>query len=77
MKILYITDVFFFRNYKDPAEKWTVAEKCLRVIDHFVQNYDVDPADFPVDGQIKDENSPPGFHIMLQMNKNEKSDLLK
>lgn len=39
--------------------------------------YEVNPADFPIDGQIKEENSPPGFHIMLQMNKNEKSDLLK
>lgn len=68
---------FYNRNYKDPAEKWAVAEKCLRILYHFIRTYEVNPADFPINGQIKEENPPPGFHVMLQMNTNDKSELLR
>lgn len=61
---------FYNRNYKDPGEKWVIAEKCLKILDMFIKNYEINSTDFPVSGHIKDENSPPGFHIMLQMNTN-------
>lgn len=56
---------FYNRNYKNPAEKWEVGEKCLKLLHFYVKSYDISPSDFI---QAKDENSPPGFHIMLQMN---------
>lgn len=68
---------FYDRNYKDPSEKWRVAEKCLRLLEFFIRSYKVNPADFPVNGQVKEENPPPGFHVMLQMNTNDKSELLR
>lgn len=54
-----------------------MAEKCLKILEFYVQMYEVNPADFPVNGLIKDENPPPGFHILLQMNINDKSELLR
>lgn len=68
---------FYNRMYKDQAEKWAVAEKCLKILDFFIRTYEVNPVDFPVNNQIKEENAPPGFHIMLQMNTNDKSELLR
>lgn len=68
---------FYNRNYKDEAEKWAVAEKCLQIFDYFLRTYEVNPADFPVNGQSKEEHPPPGFYILLEMNTSEKSDLLK
>lgn len=68
---------FFHRIYKDEAEKWTVAEKCLKIFDFFIRNYEINPVDFPVTSQNKEEYPPPGFYVMLEMNTNEKSDLLK
>lgn len=68
---------FFNRNYKDESEKWAVAEKCLKIFDYFIRTYEVNPADFPSNGQAKDEHPPPGFYIMLEMNTSEKSDFLK
>lgn len=70
-------DIFICRIYKDESEKWIVAEKCLKIVDFFVKTYEINPADFPVMGQNKDEYPPPGFYIMLEMNTNEKSELLK
>lgn len=54
-----------------------MAEKCLIIFEFFVKSYEINPADFPVMGQNKDEYPPPGFDIMLEMNLNEKSELLK
>lgn len=51
-----------------------MAEKCLELIYVFVKNYELSPADFPVSGTMRNESTPPGFHVMLQMNL--KSDLL-
>lgn len=47
------------------------------MFDFFVRTYEINPADFPVMGQNKEEYPPPGFCIMLEMNTNEKSELLK
>lgn len=58
---------FYNRNYKDPQEKWEVAEKCLQICDMFMRMYEVSPRDFPVNHVTKEENSAPGFHIMLQL----------
>lgn len=69
--------IFYCRIYKDESEKWIIAEKCLKIFDFFVKNYEINPADFPVMGVNKDEYPLPGFYIMLEMNTNEKSDLLK
>lgn len=66
-----------YRIYKDEAEKWAVAEKCLKMFDYFIRTYEINPVDFPVTGQNKEEYPPPGFYVMLEMNTNEKSDLLK
>ncbi len=54
-----------------------MAEKCLKILEFYAQMYEVNPADFPVNGIIKEENPPPGFHILLQMNINDKSELLR
>lgn len=69
--------LFDFSIYKDESEKWAVAEKCLKLCDFFIRMYEVNPADFPVNGQVKNEYPPPGFCIMLEMNTSEKSDFLK
>lgn len=66
---------FYNRNYKDAGEKWNVASKTLKILDMYVRTYDINPGDFPIQGQSKEENPPPGFHIMLQMNT--KSDFLR
>lgn len=58
---------FYNRNYKDPQEKWAVAEKCLEICDMFLRMYDVSPRDFPINHATKEENPPPGFHILLQL----------
>lgn len=58
---------FYNRNYKDPQEKWEVAEKCLQLCDIFMRMYEVSPRDFPVNNVTKEENPAPGFHIMLQL----------
>ena len=58
---------FYNRNYKDPQEKWEVAEKCLKICDMFMRMYEVSPHDFPLNQSTKEENPAPGFHIMLQL----------
>ncbi|XP_055616153.1 nuclear pore complex protein Nup205 [Toxorhynchites rutilus septentrionalis] len=66
---------FYNRNYKNPAEKWQIAEKCLQLLYAFVRNYVPSPADFPSTIHPQEENSSPGFHILLQVNT--KSDFLR
>uniref|UniRef100_A0A8D8J666 Nuclear pore complex protein Nup205 n=1 Tax=Culex pipiens TaxID=7175 RepID=A0A8D8J666_CULPI len=66
---------FYNRNYKNPAEKWQIAEKCLQLLHAFVRNYTPSPQDFPSPTAVREENSPPGFHILLQVNT--KSDFLR
>ena len=59
---------FYNRNYKDLSEKWQIAEKCLKILHLFVKGYAPSPSDFPATTGSKDEKSPPGFHVMLQIN---------
>ncbi|XP_055585632.1 nuclear pore complex protein Nup205-like [Uranotaenia lowii] len=66
---------FYNRNYKNPAEKWQIAEKSLKLLHAFVKTYTPVAADFPSPNTHREENSPPGFHILLQVNT--KSDFLR
>lgn len=80
--VRFVIDTIFLRfyhlNYKDASEKWAVAEKCLRILYHFVQDYVVEPGHFPgSDGVAQAENVPAGFQVMLQMNTNDKSEMLR
>lgn len=80
--VRFVVDTVFLRfynlNYRDPAEKWSVAEKSLRLLERFVRTYEVRPGHFPSSelGQ-QEENVPPGFSIMLQLHTNDKSELLR
>lgn len=74
--IHYNFDVIY-SIYKDDLEKWIVVEKCLKMFYFFVKAYEIDPDEFPVMEQNKQEYPPPGFFVMLQVNTNEKSKLLK
>uniref|UniRef100_A0A336MB53 CSON014651 protein n=1 Tax=Culicoides sonorensis TaxID=179676 RepID=A0A336MB53_CULSO len=66
---------FYSRNYKNVGEKWAIAAKTLKILDMYLRTYEINPADFPVQGQTKEENPLPGFHILLQMHT--KSDFLR
>lgn len=58
---------FYNRNYKDMTEKWEVAENSLQILDMFMRIYEITPRDFPTNNTQRDENPPPGFHVMLQL----------
>lgn len=59
---------FNARSYKDPAERWHVASLCLKLFEKFLNHYEPDVSDFPNTNKLNEFNSPPGFHLMLQMN---------
>lgn len=59
---------FSARSYKDPCEKWKVALKCLDLFNKFLLRYEPAAADFPNNNKQNEFNSPPGFHVMVQMN---------
>lgn len=57
---------FNTRCYKEPADKWRIAEKCLRILNHFMQTYEVKPSDFQP--QQQETNIPPcGFLVTLKL----------
>lgn len=56
------------RFYKDPAEKWEIFSLCLKLFLKFLLQYSPESSDFPSTTKPNEFNSPPGFHIMLQMN---------
>lgn len=62
------------RSYKNTEEKWQVMSLCLTLIEKFLNKYEPQDSDFPVNNKPNEFNSPPGFHIMLQLNT--KSELL-
>lgn len=55
------------RSYRDSAEKWEVAYLCLKLFEKFLNQYDPSPSDFPT-FRATEFNSPPGYHLMLQLN---------
>lgn len=63
---------FISRNYENEAEKWEVGAKCLKILYSFLKSYEIHPNDF---SENKEENSPPGYHVMIQVHT--KSDILK
>lgn len=62
------------RSYRNGAEKWEVAILCLKLFEKFLGQYDPQLSDFPKKGAANDFNSPPGYHLMIQMNN--KSEML-
>lgn len=73
--MLCIFLLYIYRIHNNIAQKWIVAEKCLKIFDFLVKTYEIDPTDFME--QNKDEYAPPGFYILLKMNTNETSEFLK
>lgn len=65
---------FNSRSYKNQEEKWKVALVCLKLLEKFLLKYEPNALDFPIENKPTSFNSPPGYHLMLQLNM--KSDLL-
>lgn len=68
-----IFGICIHRSYKDESEKWIVVEKCLKMFDFFTYTYEIDSTHFSDMGENDCEFPPPGFYIMLDMNRKEKS----
>lgn len=58
---------FNSRNYKNPSEKWEIAALCIKLFDKFLTVYEPEGTDFPNINKQNEFNSPPGFHLMLQL----------
>ncbi|KAJ3662888.1 hypothetical protein Zmor_007206 [Zophobas morio] len=65
---------FHTRSYRNASEKWEVADLCLKLFEKFLTQYDPQLTDFPKKNVPTEFNSPPGYHLMIQMNN--KSELL-
>nr|XP_022904790.1 nuclear pore complex protein Nup205 [Onthophagus taurus] len=59
---------FHTRSYKNPEEKWEIAGLCLKLFEKFIIQYIPDVTDFQNASKPDKSNSPPGFHIMVQLN---------
>ncbi|KAK9679304.1 Nuclear pore complex scaffold, nucleoporins 186/192/205 [Popillia japonica] len=62
------------RPYKNPDEKWEITGMCLKLFEKFIQHYSPEMSDFQNAVAPNQFNSPPGYHVMVQMNT--KSDVL-
>ncbi|XP_031849346.1 nuclear pore complex protein Nup205 isoform X2 [Nomia melanderi] len=71
---------FHTRSYKNLAEKWIVAEGCLKIFSKLIKQYEPTVEDFTgckvelQSGETTVVNSAPGYHIMTQLHS--KSELL-
>ncbi|KOX72429.1 hypothetical protein WN51_01529 [Melipona quadrifasciata] len=71
---------FHTRSYKNPGEKWEVAEACLKIFSKLIKQYEPAVEDFVgckvelQSGEVTIVNSAPGYHIMTQLHS--KSELL-
>ncbi|RZC40322.1 nuclear pore complex protein Nup205 [Asbolus verrucosus] len=65
---------FHTRSYRNSSEKWEIADLCLKLFEKFLNQYDPQITDFPKKNISNEFNSPPGYHLMIQMNN--KSELL-
>ncbi|KAJ3635241.1 hypothetical protein MTP99_008161 [Tenebrio molitor] len=65
---------FHTRSYRNPSEKWEIANICLKLFEKFLNQYDPQLADFPKKNVPAEFNPPPGYHLMIQLNN--KSELL-
>lgn len=59
---------FNVRSYKNQIERWEIAYMCLKLFGKFLNEYEPNATDFPSNIKPNEFNSPPGFHIMVQMN---------
>nr|CAD7403934.1 unnamed protein product [Timema poppensis] len=72
---------FNTRTYKNPGEKWEVANGCLKLLVKFVTQYEPHLEDFVgkqvelQGGGLTQVNPPPGFHLMIALNS--KSELIR
>ncbi|GJQ87127.1 hypothetical protein Trydic_g23975 [Trypoxylus dichotomus] len=62
------------RPYSNPDEKWEITGMCLKLFEKFIQHYNPEMSDFQNAVAPEQFNSPPGYHIMVQLNT--KSDVL-
>ncbi|EFN72935.1 Nuclear pore complex protein Nup205 [Camponotus floridanus] len=64
---------FHTRSYKNPAEKWKIAETCLKIFSKFIKQYEPTVEDFVgckvelQGGETTLVNSAPGYHLMTQL----------
>lgn len=71
---------FHTRSYKNPGEKWEVAEACLKIFSKLIKQYEPVVEDFTgcrvelQSGEVTLVNSAPGYHIMTRLHS--KSELL-
>ncbi|XP_035778429.1 nuclear pore complex protein Nup205-like [Anopheles albimanus] len=74
----YVVDVVllqvFSRNYKDPAEKWQLTQKCLQILHSFLRDYKCEVTPLSTK-QMKEGRTPPAYDILVQLNT--KTDLLR
>ncbi|XP_063977715.1 nuclear pore complex protein Nup205 [Diachasmimorpha longicaudata] len=67
---------FNTRSYKNPAEKWQVADACLKIFYKLISHYEPKVEDFAgckvelQGGESVSVNPKPGYHIMTQLNSN-------
>ncbi|KAG7205199.1 hypothetical protein KM043_018287 [Ampulex compressa] len=67
---------FHTRSYKNSAEKWEVAESCLKIFSKLIKQYEPSVEDFlgcKVElqgGESTLVNSAPGYHLMTQIHSN-------
>ncbi|CAG2067615.1 unnamed protein product, partial [Timema podura] len=72
---------FNTRTYKNPGEKWEVANGCLKLLVKFVAQYEPHFEDFVgkqvelQGGGLTQVNPPSGFHLMVALNS--KSELIR
>lgn len=64
---------FYTRSYKNPAEKWEVAEACLKIFSKLIKQYEPAVEDFEgcrvelQGGETTLVNSAPGYHLMTNL----------
>lgn len=64
---------FHTRSYKNPTEKWEVAEACLKIFSKLIRQYEPTIEDFVgckvelQGGESTSVNSAPGYHLMTQL----------
>ncbi|XP_031788663.1 nuclear pore complex protein Nup205 isoform X2 [Nasonia vitripennis] len=67
---------FNTRSYKNPSEKWEVADACLKILFKLLKQYEPAVEDFVgckvelQGGEMTVVNASPGYHIMTQLHSN-------
>ncbi|XP_012279262.1 nuclear pore complex protein Nup205 isoform X2 [Orussus abietinus] len=76
----FVVDAVFLRfnarSYKNPAEKWEIADTCLKIFHKLVKRYEPTVEDFVgckielQGGETTAVNPAPGYHLMTQLHSN-------